>query len=933
MTWQDNFQRRTRTASRSTGRRIRHDNTRTTGSSGDGRSVLVAAAVCSSWLYQFALLVIIILACGSNNATITGVLAVHHQGRERVICSLTGGLDITRLASATIRNFFRTALEDVELIREYISEAAINDGLQGGFSNLTAMSRSLDRTARNLTANESNVTTTLQAGLGYTEDRADRRVVCFVSLANAPLAGAKQTDMMLVDSASNIFPWIVDRRAVESNWFVSHQNGRRVQDSQSEIPKLYTAAWIGTYGEAWLYYPPLTAYGPAHSFGDVLGHHYDSHSEEFVEPNLPRNNPQRKAYFTKPYPDTAVPGLSLITAQAPVYYNGTFRGVQYNDTYVASTGVDISVSSLSTILLGLEGTLSPGSFACLLSALDFHIVVVSQSTVHNFCPSLTGNEDSRVTYDAVYKINPSFAGMAVLLSTWYFLPVVMVGSISVLFLLLLLAFAVPFALATVAAVLLLHQNPFPALRQHDNNSNENTNNELHRQQCLFKSGLYVGRVWHTRFHPVRHVFQYPLFIFCLDLDEVAEAPPQFEDSDDEDDQEAEDKKSPTRPLPVLFPWPFSIVCKFRSCDHLKNREGFILPVDNGNFASSSTKGQQQRQEHSKVKTKKRTKTARATRNDVIDRVLRLAADRTGRSGQMDRSTYSVQLVTHLCYYGYCFNPVSFYYVCHRQPAPPTTMTATTMTQHQQEQHQLLDCIVAEVSNTPWNEMHCYVLHRDSVDNVKVMAARTKAAATTTTVDADEHHAATTMTTTATMTSMNYVFPKMFHVSPFMEMQYDYDWTFQPTGRIGDEIHIINTLVRQQQQQKQKEGSNNDRVKRQLQFHARMHVHKSQPSSLPASLLFRKDQQHHHVLFLYRVAWYMAVFPTYCTILQIWIHYQAFCLFVQGVPFQPHPHGAETFVSKIIGSVMVPFFAAQEWWLQRRRHQVNCTASASDSKRD
>ena len=42
------------------------------------------------------------------------------------------------------------------------------------------------------------------------------------------------------------------------------------------------------------------------------------------------------------------------------------------------------------------------------------------------------------------------------------------------------------------------------------------------------------------------------------------------------------------------------------------------------------------------------------------------------------------------YFGYCFNPVSFYY-CY--DAAGTRV----------------ECIVAEVNNTPWGERHCYVL--------------------------------------------------------------------------------------------------------------------------------------------------------------------------------------------------------------------------------
>jgi DUF1365 family protein len=50
----------------------------------------------------------------------------------------------------------------------------------------------------------------------------------------------------------------------------------------------------------------------------------------------------------------------------------------------------------------------------------------------------------------------------------------------------------------------------------------------------------------------------------------------------------------------------------------------------------------------------------------------------------------VRLLTHLRFAGHVFNPVGFYY-CYR--ADGST----------------LDCIVAEITNTPWKERHAYVL--------------------------------------------------------------------------------------------------------------------------------------------------------------------------------------------------------------------------------
>jgi len=98
----------------------------------------------------------------------------------------------------------------------------------------------------------------------------------------------------------------------------------------------------------------------------------------------------------------------------------------------------------------------------------------------------------------------------------------------------------------------------------------------------------------------------------------------------------------------------------------------------------------------------------------------------------------IRLLTHLRYFGYCFNPVSFYY-CFDEPG------------------ETLDAIVAEVSNTPWHETHCYVL------------------------DAGAQHKARIK---------RFQFDKEFHVSPFMDMDIRYDWRFSdPASRLT--VHMDN----------------------------------------------------------------------------------------------------------------------------------------------
>ena len=70
----------------------------------------------------------------------------------------------------------------------------------------------------------------------------------------------------------------------------------------------------------------------------------------------------------------------------------------------------------------------------------------------------------------------------------------------------------------------------------------------------------------------------------------------------------------------------------------------------------------------------------------LDEAVReLIAERTGT-----RPMGPIRLLTHLRYFGHCFNPVSLFY-CY-DPAGERVET-----------------VVAEVSNTPWHERHCYDL--------------------------------------------------------------------------------------------------------------------------------------------------------------------------------------------------------------------------------
>jgi uncharacterized protein len=112
-----------------------------------------------------------------------------------------------------------------------------------------------------------------------------------------------------------------------------------------------------------------------------------------------------------------------------------------------------------------------------------------------------------------------------------------------------------------------------------------------------------------------------------------------------------------------------------------------------------------------------------------DAVRALVAERTGA-----RPAGPVRLLTNLRCLGHLFNPVSFYYCFHRDG-------------------DRLEAVVAEVTNTPWGERHAYVL--GALDDRGAVHER---------VD------------------------KVFHVSPFMAMDHEYELSLTAPGpRVGVEI--------------------------------------------------------------------------------------------------------------------------------------------------
>jgi DUF1365 family protein len=91
----------------------------------------------------------------------------------------------------------------------------------------------------------------------------------------------------------------------------------------------------------------------------------------------------------------------------------------------------------------------------------------------------------------------------------------------------------------------------------------------------------------------------------------------------------------------------------------------------------------------------------------------------------------IRMLTNLRYFGYCNNPVTFYY-CFDQSGVQ------------------VECVLAEVTNTPWSERHHYVIRADASSVGK-------------------------------RGSIDAQFDKVFHVSPFHPLDMEYRWRGNTPG--------------------------------------------------------------------------------------------------------------------------------------------------------
>jgi len=179
----------------------------------------------------------------------------------------------------------------------------------------------------------------------------------------------------------------------------------------------------------------------------------------------------------------------------------------------------------------------------------------------------------------------------------------------------------------------------------------------------------------------------------------------------------------------------------------------------------------------------------------LDQSVRdLVLQRTGR-----RPSGPIRLLTNLAWFGYVFNPISIFYCFDRSGTR-------------------LEAVVAEVSNTPWGERHCYVVPASECRiEGRILRFHTG---------------------------------KDMHVSPFMDMNVRYDWLVTLPG---DDLAVRIANV-----------AGGKRF-------------------FSATLALRREEI--GGLSLARV---MCRYPAMTARVIVAIYWQAFRLWLRGVPVHPHP---------------------------------------------
>ena len=206
----------------------------------------------------------------------------------------------------------------------------------------------------------------------------------------------------------------------------------------------------------------------------------------------------------------------------------------------------------------------------------------------------------------------------------------------------------------------------------------------------FNSGVYQGEVSHRRFTPKDHSFVYEMALLAIDLDEVADI----------------------SKLSRVFGTAKWSLLKFNPDDYLNSLQKQFSDADLGLLITQNASDDVCNSDNTQLKG---LTPSEALKQRVLWTIKQLGAT---------QPCQSVIFAGQVRHFGFYFSPVNFYF-CYQDDKPIY--------------------MLAEVSNTPWDQRHCYLINLEQ-----------------------------TQTT-----------DKVFHVSPFMDLDMHYQWkVVAPSKRLN-----------------------------------------------------------------------------------------------------------------------------------------------------
>jgi DUF1365 family protein len=211
-----------------------------------------------------------------------------------------------------------------------------------------------------------------------------------------------------------------------------------------------------------------------------------------------------------------------------------------------------------------------------------------------------------------------------------------------------------------------------------------------------------------------HHFTYPLFFSFIDLEQISQIGWSL--------------------------WPIfklnggkNSFCSLDEKDHLKD----WIKEENDQMNNTSISGNITSETNKNAPSGKVEKQNQSNKNDndtsLYSKVLAFINNRTKGTKKLTPGG-SVRLLTHLTYFGYCFNPISIIYCLHPEKKKNEknekiddisvhlndTKEETNIKSNIDDS--MINSVVVEVSNTPWIEMNTYMLD-ESVENVRLYIYR------------------------------------------------------------------------------------------------------------------------------------------------------------------------------------------------------------------